>query len=204
VVGTLLLRSVKVIRSGRVKFHDALGPFMVPIDSVCPHPENYNMGDEEAVEESVIVSGMYRPVIVQESTGYILAGNTTYATVQSLGSEIIPVVALAVDNDTAFRIMVGDNETARRAVRNRTALIDLLERLGETDHGLLGTGKNADDLARMRELEEMPLHFRVGHRVTFTVELPRELVTAYREVTREADTDEERFELLLRLAGWSG
>jgi hypothetical protein len=193
-----------VIRSGRVQFHDALEPLMVPIDSVCPHPENYNMGDEEAVEESVIVSGMYRPVIVQSSTGYICAGNTTYAAVQGMGSEIIPAVLLDIDNDTAFRIMVGDNEIARRAIRNRSALVETLSRLSETERGLLGTGKSVDDLARMIELEEMPLHFRMGHRVTFSVDLPRELVTAYREVTREADTDEERFELLLRLAGWSG
>lgn len=192
-----------MILSGHVRFHDALKDLLVPIEAICPHPENYNMGDEEAVEESVMVSGMYRPVTVQKSTGYICAGNTTYRTVQAMGSEVIPAVFLDIDDETAYRIMVGDNETARRAIRNRTDLLAIADRLAETDRAYLGTGLNAADIERMRELEDMPLHYRLdSHRVTFSVEVPQELVRAYRRLTREADTDEERFELILRLAGW--
>lgn len=194
-----------MILSGHVRFHDGLKDLLVPIDAICPHPENYNMGDEDAVEESVMVSGMYRPVIVQKSTGYVCAGNTTYRTVQAMGSEVVPAVFLDIDNETAYRIMVGDNEIARRAIRNRTDLLTVAEKLADTDRAYLGTGLNAKDIERMRELEDMPLHYRLdSHRVTFSVEVPQELVRAYRRLTREADTDEERFELLLRLAGWDG
>ena len=41
--------------SGQVRFHEDLTPLMRDIDSIQPHPENYNNGDTDAIIESIQV-----------------------------------------------------------------------------------------------------------------------------------------------------
>ena len=48
------------------------------IASVQPHPRNVRQGDVGAIATSLSTHGQYRPIVVQESTGHILAGNHTY------------------------------------------------------------------------------------------------------------------------------
>jgi site-specific DNA-methyltransferase (adenine-specific) len=129
-----------MIISGAVKFHDDLADLLVPIETISPHPDNPNNGDTEAIAESIQINGMYRPVYVQDSTSYVLAGNTTYAACLSLEADQIPVIRLRVDNETAHRILLGDNQLARLAVLDAGLLQGSLEALLETELGLLGTG----------------------------------------------------------------
>jgi ParB-like chromosome segregation protein Spo0J len=105
-----------MIQSGSVQFHPALEDLLTPIELIRPHPDNPSSGDQDAVEESIETVGMYRPVWVQRSTGYILGGNTTYASCLALGASQIPVIWLDVDDEVALRILLGDNEIARRAI----------------------------------------------------------------------------------------
>lgn len=129
-----------MIVSGGVKYHDSLHDLLTPIEAVSPHPDNPNNGDQEAIEESIEVNGMYRPVEAQRSTGFILAGNTTYASCLSLGAEVIPVIWLDVDDETALRIMLGDNQLARLARMDEGLLGPQLNHLLTTELRLLGTG----------------------------------------------------------------
>ena len=129
-----------MIRSGAVKFHPALEPLMDDITKVRPHPDNPSSGDLEEIAVSIEVNGMYRPVEAQASTGYILAGNTTYAACLALGGLKIPVVWLDVDDEAALRILLGDNAYARLARMDVGLLAPSLEALLETELGLLGTG----------------------------------------------------------------
>lgn len=129
-----------MIVSGGVKYHDALEPLLHPINLLRPHPENPSNGDQDAVEVSIEISGMYRTVQAQSSTGFILAGNTTYAACLSLGAEVIPVVWLDVDSETAMRILLGDNQIARLALIDQGLLTPVLDALLETELRLLGTG----------------------------------------------------------------
>lgn len=129
-----------MIVSGGVRFHPALEPLLCDINLVRPHPDNPNNGDQDAIEVSIEVNGMYRPVEAQVSTGYVLAGNTTYASCLSLDAEIIPVVWLDVDDEAALRILLGDNQLARLARMDAGILRPSMEALLNTELKLLGTG----------------------------------------------------------------
>lgn len=194
-----------MIVSGLVKYQDDLEPLMVPIDSVSPHPENYNMGDVEEIALSIEINGMYRPIQVQRSTGYITSGNHTWEACKLLDAQIIPVVHCEWTDEEAIREMVADNEIARKARRDAKRLVDLLQKIRKTDIGLQGSGLKEEDLTVLSHLADMdaePLEFATWPSITFTVH-PR-IRKAFMHITREADTDPDRFELLLRLAGWDG
>lgn len=195
-----------MIRSGMAKFHDDLETLMRPIDDIQPHPSNYNNGDIEAVTTSIEVSGMYRPVYVQRSTGYILAGNHTWMACKTLGAEIIPTVVLDVDDTQGKRIMIADNKIAQMAQPDNGLLVALLDEIEAEGETIVGTGFTAADLEVLRHLNEIPLDTDddFGQWPTFSVQVPPNVLRAYKNLTREADDDRAGFELLLRLAGWDG
>jgi len=175
-----------MIVSGGVKFHDALDPLMEDIRKVRPHPDNPSSGDQEQIAVSIEISGMYRPVEAQRSTGYILAGNTTYAACLLLESELLPVVWLDVDDEAALRILLGDNQLARLAIVDQGLLTPLVERLLETEMRLLGTGYDEPALPPEADIE--PAHMacvnRVGDDLVSWFDLP-------------GDTDRDRLHYLL-------
>lgn len=189
-----------------VRFHEDLEHLLEPIETVQRHPENYNNGDVNAIAESIEVNGMYRPVLVQKDTGYIVAGNHTYEALLLMGCSQVPVVHLDVDNQQARRIMVADNRTASLAMPDHSALVQLLNQLNTDEtYGLAGTGYIAEDLTVLEALAQMPVEnneYGTWPTLTFTVH-PR-VQKAFKEMTKEADTDPDKFELLLRLAGWDG
>ena len=129
---------------------------MDDITKVRPHPDNPSSGDLEEIAVSIEISGMYRPVEAQRSTGYILAGNTTYAACLSLESAILPIIWLDVDDEAALRILLGDNQLARLAIVDQGLLTPLVERLLETEMRLLGTGYTEPELPPEADIE--PAH----------------------------------------------
>jgi hypothetical protein len=183
-----------VIVSGDVKFHDALEPLLDDITRLRPHPDNPSSGDEDEIVTSIEVNGMYRPVMAQSSTGYILAGNTTYSACLNLRALRIPVVWLDVDDDAALRILLGDNELARLAIVDRALLTPLVNRLLETELRLLGTGyreptvpNSADDL--------MPPPIEPAHMVC--VNLTGDEMVSWFDL--DGDTDRDRLLGLLQM-----
>lgn len=139
-----------MIASGLVRFHDALQPLLVDIDTLTQHPRNYNNGDVDKIAESIEVNGMYRPIYAQRSTGLILAGNHTWIACKQLGAEQIPVVYLDLDDRTAKRILVGDNIIASLAIPDQGLLLELLREI-EADNALLGTGVETGDIDRLQQ-----------------------------------------------------
>jgi hypothetical protein len=193
-----------MIRDGKMRFHADLEPLMVEIDTVAQAPYNYNNGDVEAVQQSIEANGMYRPIFVQRGTDLIIAGNHTWQACKQLGASRIPVIYLDVDDVEAKKIMVADNRTAALAQPDNGLLMALLQ---EIDEGatLYGTGYTPDDLEILQHLNEIPLDTQeFATWPTFSVQLPPNVLRGFMWVTREADTDRERFELLLRMAGWDG
>jgi hypothetical protein len=193
-----------VIHSGLVHYHDDLTGLLMPIDDIQPHPENYNNGDVEALAESIETNGMYRPVFVQRSTGYIIAGNHTWYACKGLGADEIPVVMLDVDDTRAAKIMLADNRIASQAIPDNSQLLTLLDRLKDTSD-LTGTGFTDHDRDVIHKLNQIePGYDEYGTWPTLTVQLHPRIMAAFKELTHEADTDADRVELLLRLAGWEG
>jgi hypothetical protein len=194
-----------LIIDGSVAYHDDLAPLMQDIDSVHPHPENYNNGDTSDIRDSIMVSGMYRPIYVQRSTGDIVAGNHAWGVCKELGATQIPLVQLDIDNTTAKRIMVADNEIARNARPDNGLLLALLTELSETDT-LIGTGYDDQRLLQLATYVEMPMDDESDHKSwpSLCFQVPPHVKEAFLAMTDVAGGDRERFELMMRLAGWGG
>jgi hypothetical protein len=130
---------------------------MVPIDSVIPHPANPNRGDVAAIAQSLTVNTQYRPIVVQDSTGHIIAGNHTWLAAQSLGWPDIAAIRVDVDDDTAARILAVDNRAAQLAHYDDAALLELLRQIAATEAGLDGSGWANEDLNALLDLNSPPL-----------------------------------------------
>lgn len=115
-----------------------------PLEDLTEHPANPRRGDDEAVAESVEASGFYGAIIVQASTGHVLAGNTRLRVARAAGAASVPVFVLDVDDEQAVRIMLGDNRLSDLAAYDDDALLAALQGLGGD---LSGTGYTEDDLA---------------------------------------------------------
>lgn len=131
----------------------------VLVDEVSQHPDNANNGDLEALKESIQVNGFFSPIIVQASTGYIIAGNHRWQVANELGMVTIPAIILDVDDEKAKRMMIADNRITRLGRDDPAMLADLLSDLSETDFGLMGTGFSHNDLQTMLDMLDKPMEF---------------------------------------------
>lgn len=138
-----------------IRYADDLEPFMTPVGEVSQFPGNPRAGDVDEIIASIQRNGMYRPLIVQRSTGHILAGNHSYQACLGLNATHVPVVKVDVDDDTARRIVLADNRTADIGGYDDGQLLKLLQEASVADEmGLYGTGYEVNDLDRLRELVE--------------------------------------------------
>lgn len=131
----------------------------VPLDQVAQHPGNANNGDVEALEQSIDVNGFYQPIIVQRSTGHIIAGNHRYLVAHKMGATEIPVIYLDVDDEAAMRMMLADNRITRLGFDDESVLFDRLDELHDTDMGFLGTGFSNRDYQDLLQLADETLNF---------------------------------------------
>lgn len=117
-------------------------------DPLREHPQNPRQGNVEAIDESIETSGWYGAVIAQKSTGYILAGNHRYRAAVARGATEIPVIWRDVDDETAVRILLGDNKIADLGGYDEELLATLLDSLDSLE----GTGYS-DVMARAEAVE---------------------------------------------------
>lgn len=112
-------------------------------------PSNPRLGDHEAIVDSIRTNGVYSPVKVQRSTGYVLAGNHTFDAITDQGGTHMPWVWLDVDDDEARRIMLADNRTAELGGYDDRLLLEAVRAAAAADQLLAGTGYSTDDLAEL-------------------------------------------------------
>lgn len=125
-----------------------------PIGDLIEHPANPRKGDIAALKASLDEHEFYGAIVVQESTKRILAGNHRWKAAQAVGYETVPVLFVDVDDEQARRILLVDNRVNDLATYDNDALLALLRELDASDHGLTGTGYNADDLALLASLDD--------------------------------------------------
>lgn len=118
---------------------------MVPVGSLKPYDKNPRRGNVRAIAESLATNKQYRPIVVQQSTKKILAGNHTWQAAKTLGWAKIAVVFVDVDDEQAKRIVLADNRTNDLAEYDDRILADLLKGLD----GVTGTGYSESDLQAM-------------------------------------------------------
>lgn len=118
----------------------------VPIDNVHEHPSNPRDGDIGEIQKSIRQNGFYGALVVQESSGKILAGNHRWRAAQAEGLDEVPVIYVDVGDEEALRILLADNRTSDVAGYHEDQLADLLEHLDSTEDRLAGTGYGGGDL----------------------------------------------------------
>lgn len=151
------------------------GVEVVPLNQVKEHPKNPNKGNVDAIAASLFRTGQYRPIIVQRSTRYILAGNHTYKGIKKLdaiaradtpfeakpkwlqnaetrlGREVQPwagvsVVWIDCDDATAAAIVAADNKTASLGQIDGGALAEIMKMVDDPD---VGIGFSANEVERI-------------------------------------------------------
>ena len=123
----------------------------INIDEVHTHPANVRQGDVGAISESLKAHGQYRPIVYQQSTHRILAGNHTYKAALALGWKQIAATPVICDDEQALRILLADNKANDLATYDEPELIELLKQLADTSDGLLGTLFDEDELDSLIE-----------------------------------------------------
>ncbi|WP_280273391.1 ParB N-terminal domain-containing protein [Nocardia wallacei] len=117
----------------------------VAISKLKPYPGNPRRGDVAAIKSSLAKNGQYRPIVVQKSTQFVLAGNHTLLGAKDLGWKDIDVHYVDVDDEQAKRIVLADNRTADKGHYDITALTDLLQDLPDLE----GTGYSDAELDQL-------------------------------------------------------
>jgi hypothetical protein len=164
---------------------DRLETTLEDVSDLSEYPGNPRRGDVAAIAESLARNGQYRPIVVQRSTRYVLAGNHTLRAARSLGWSHINVVWVDVDDDGARRIVAADNRTADLAENDDAALAALL---GSLDGDLAGTGyTDADYEGLLADLEDAVTHPDEGPLALTDVDAIPDTVDAADAVTRPGD-----------------
>lgn len=126
---------------------------LVAVSKLHPHPQNPNIGDGAVIAESVEINGFYGAVTVRAHPDLpgefqILAGEHRWKTAMDAGADKVPCILVEPDDDVAAaRIMLVDNESAKRSTYDPVKLTDTLAYVGDTK----GT---AFDLAGLSDFED--------------------------------------------------
>lgn len=116
------------------------------------HPQNPNRGNVDAIVRSIEANGFFGALVVQQSTGYVLAGNHRLDAAIALAMPTVPVLYVEVDDATAKRILLADNRTAELAYRDPAAVLAILDEIGAHADTLAGVGFSLDDVEELRRL----------------------------------------------------
>jgi hypothetical protein len=151
------------------------------ISELKQHPRNPRKGNVALIQESIEHNGWYGVVLVQKSTGYIIAGNHRVQAASATGATKVPILEVDCDDDTATRILLADNRTNDTATYDEDSLAEILKELSGVDGALEGTGYKQEDyddiIAALQEHE-----YSVDHNVVVRPTL-EERMERYKEAT---------------------
>ena len=119
----------------------------IPVRDLAEHPDNPRRGRDAAVSESIKANGFFGAILVQKSSGLIIAGNTRWRAANEAGNETIPGFWVDCDDEAAKRILLADNRVSDLADYDERAVMDLLLELSEAEDGLAGTGYDETAMA---------------------------------------------------------
>jgi ParB-like chromosome segregation protein Spo0J len=129
---------------------------MVPIDLITRHPANFREHDIGAISESIRRWGVWRPLVVQKSTGFILVGNGEHEALRDvLKRGTAPVRWIDVDDANALAILLADNWIPSRGRNMPAELLEVMRTLQEERELFESTGADDDDVEKiLLELED--------------------------------------------------
>jgi len=139
------------------------------LDDLKEYPNNARRGDVSVLVESLKINGQYRPIVVQKSTKFVLAGNHLLRAAKILGWDQVDAVVVDVDDQKALKIVLADNRTADLGDYNTDLLATLLADLEDFE----GTGYSLADIEELEAVinkepqEERPeVEFSIAMRET--------------------------------------
>lgn len=125
---------------------------LVAIEELGHFPGNARRHDLPTIVESLRVNGQYKPIIVQQATGYVLVGNGTLDAAIELGWTHVAVQWADVDDDQALRINLVDNRASELGGMDPEALLALIDAATSTATDLAGTGYDAGYGAQLERI----------------------------------------------------
>jgi DNA modification methylase len=141
-------------RTCEAKIAPQLRGLIVPIDSVTVHPNNPRVGDVDAIASSLARFGQQKPIVVQASTRYVVAGNHLVKAALALGWHEIAANVEELDDASAIGFMLADNRTADLGGYEDAMLAAILAEQ-EAAANLAATGYDADDVAAILAAAQM-------------------------------------------------
>ena len=126
----------------------ALRALVVPLASIALHPRNPRVGDVEAIAASLRRFGQQKPVVVQASTRFVVAGNHLVRAAQELGWSEIAANVVELDDATAIAYMLADNRTSDLGGYDDALLAAILAEQSAVDN-LAATGYDPADVAAL-------------------------------------------------------
>lgn len=122
---------------------------IVSIDAVKLHPKNVNIGNVDAIVESIKANGFYGTIVANKRTGHILAGNHRYKALIELNITKVPVQWVDIPASKEMKVLLVDNKTTKMGIINDKALADVLVDLLQDEGTLVGSGYDAGELDRI-------------------------------------------------------
>lgn len=138
---------------------------MVDIRELRLHPRNYRDHDVGAIAESLRRWGPWRALVVQRSTNYILVGNGEAKAFDALGTKMVPVRFVDVDDQNALAILLADNWIPSRGRNMDPELLTVMQELQEEREIFAAAGVDDDDLEALeREVADLDKPLKLDSR----------------------------------------
>lgn len=129
---------------------------LVPLEELVLDDRNARQGDVDAQMESLREFGQHRPVVAQQGSHKVIAGNHLCLAAKALGWERVNVLYVEDDDPKALRRALADNLVADKAKWQQDQLASLLREV-EARESLPGIDdKMLEKLLAETEVDEAP------------------------------------------------
>jgi site-specific DNA-methyltransferase (adenine-specific) len=126
----------------------AIEALAVPIDSVEQWPGNPRRGSVEKLQASLRRWGQPRPILVQKSSGRIVAGNHLHRAAKALGWDQIAASVVDMTDTEAEAYLLADNQLSDTSTNDPEALTAWLQKLYDEGAVDAAIGFSSEELDR--------------------------------------------------------
>lgn len=159
---------------------------VVDVETLRPHPQNPNAGDQDRLSESISRHGQFEPKIISQD-GYVLSGNHFYHDAMEKGRKKMAVVRLPIpfDHPQALEIMLAANHITRKGKDDKGILEAVLGQIREVQGDLAGAGFTEQEFDRLNAENEVANGEGLGASLEY-------------KVIVDCDSEEQQVQLLER------
>ena len=140
------------------KIISQLLPLAISIDKIRSITRNARLHPHEnlaALKVSLETYGQRKPIVVNNRTGYIEAGNGLFIAAKALGWQEIAAIYVNDDNETASAFGLMDNQSALLADWDLPNLREIITELNSKDLDLFSTGFSDDEINALLSPESL-------------------------------------------------